>query len=189
MLNNCYKQETPMTLFIASSYKTFKPFVQMTNLSKVGEGHSQTFGNPYKSIILKDNTVPMVTPKGEKWNMPLTLQRLIDHISGATWFDITKFALKIKSSIFVLVNWKKKKNLILFDLSWGAVKEKQIFFELDNPLLSLLQTPEQPQLCSNSRALNGPWQIYSLATDPQRREDWGTLFYFETRKGKLFKED
>ena len=66
MLNNCYKQETPMTLFIASSYKTFKPFVQMTNLSKVGEGHSQTFGNPYKSIILKDSTVPMVTPKGEK---------------------------------------------------------------------------------------------------------------------------
>ena len=129
----CYKQETPMTLFIASSYKTFKPFVQMTNLSKVGEGHSQTFGNPCKSIILKDSTVPMVTPKGEKWNTPLTLQRLIDHISGATWFDITKFALKIKSSIFVLVNWKKKFFLILFDLSWGAVKEKQILFSAGQP--------------------------------------------------------
>ena len=122
MLNNCYKQETPMTLFIASSYKTFKPFVQMTNLSKVGEGHSQTFGNPYKSIILKDNTVPMVTPKGEKWNMPLTLQRLIDHISGATWFDITKFALKIKSSIFVLVNWKKKKK---FNPIWPFLRCSQ----------------------------------------------------------------
>ena len=38
----------------------------MTHLSKVGEGHSQTFENPCKSIILKDSTVPMVTPKQEK---------------------------------------------------------------------------------------------------------------------------
>ena len=111
-----------MTLFMASSHKTFKPFVQMTNLSKVGEGHWQTFGNPCKSIILKDSTVPMVTPKGEKWNMPLTLQRLIDHISGATWFDITKFALKIKSSIFVLVNWKKKK---IFNPIWPFLRYSQ----------------------------------------------------------------
>lgn len=174
-----------MTLFIASSYKTFKPFVQMTNLSKVGEGHSQTFGNPYKSIILKDSTVPMVTPKGEKWNMPLTLQRLIDHISGATWFDITKFALKIKSSIFVLVNWKKKKNLILFDLSWGAVKEKQIFFELDNPLLSQ---------SLSSALIQEHWMVHDKSTPLQLTPKGGKigelyLFYFEMRKGKLFKED
>lgn len=37
--NHCYKQEKPMTLFIASSYTIFQPFVQMTDLSKVGEGH------------------------------------------------------------------------------------------------------------------------------------------------------
>ena len=118
----------------------------------------------------------------------IDFQRLIDHISGATWFDITKFALKIKSSIFVLVNWKKKKK---FNPTWPFLRCSQrktdFFFELDNPLLSLLQTPEQPQLCSNSRALNGPWQIYSLATDPQRREDWGTLFVLLwDEKGKTF---
>ena len=83
---------------------------------------------------------------------------------------------------------KKKKK---FNPTWPFLRCSQrktdFFFELDNPLLSLLQTPEQPQLCSNSRALNGPWQIYSLATDPQRREDWGTLFVLLwDKKGKTF---
>lgn len=85
--------------------------------------------------------------------MPRNPQRLIDHISGATWFDITKFALKIKSSIFVLVNLKI---LILFDLSRGAVKEKQILSEAEHPLLCMLQSPEQFLFCSNSRAWKTP---------------------------------
>lgn len=173
-----------MTLFIASSYKTFKPFVQMTNLSKVGEGHSQTFGNPCKSIILKDSTVPMVTPKGEKWNMPLTLQRLIDHISGATWFDITKFALKIKSSIFVLVNWKKK-NLILFDLSWGTVKEKLILFWAGQPTFISITDSRAASALLYFKSTE--WSMKNPLTCPQRREDWGTLFVLLwDEKGKTF---
>ena len=86
---------------------------------------------------------------------------------------------------------KKKKNLILLDLSWGAVKEKQIFFlswtthfYLYYRLLSSL----------SSALIQEHWMVHDKSTHLQLTPKGGKigelyLFYFETRKGKLFMED
>lgn len=115
--------------------------------------------------------------------MPLTLQRLIDHISGATCFDITKFALKIKSSIFVLVNLK---TLILFDLSWGAVRENPSHLSWQPPSICITDTCTAPAPLQ-VRTLTSLWQIYSLAVGPPTGTRVGGFykFYMEITKGKF----